>query len=334
MSADPSRSSLLSAKLSALVLAHVGPGERASVPFPGGAGLIDGSSSWVLVEGDPLKAFGPALVWAARQGADDVHLLVDEDAAVLARRATCFAPSPSVWQIDGRALLPVAPAPPAAPLPAPSAPSLAELLVDADLEVVVEQGIVRGEVRGLEVARVVHGASTAGMPLDEPILEVGVGHADRELTAMLHGGLSPLDQLARVVEIVRAQRRPGAERHPLNQLAPERWLRSLLLEDPARIGLRRLRPVEPAVARPNLRDTAVAMAAGEADDGARVVVACSVGVDLDLVPASADTRLSVDPEARLLLVVPERDAHAVTRDLAARLVRPAEVVTVDDHWRS
>lgn len=333
MSADPSRSSLLSAKLHALVTAHVGPVARTSVPFPGGAGLVDGTSAWILVEGDPLKAFGPALVWAARQGADDVHLLVEEEADVLARRAACFAPAPSVWRIDGRSLLAAAPAPPARPMPAPSAPALAELLVDADLEVVVEQGIVRGEVRGLEVARVVHGASTSGMPLDEPILEVGVGHADRELTAMLHGALSPIDQLTRVVEIVRHQRRAGAERHPLNQLAPERWLRSLLLEDPGRFGLARLHPVEPAVARPNLRDTAVAMAAGDAEDGAPVVVACSVGVDLDLVPAAADTRLSVDPDARLLLVVPDRDAHPVTRELAGRLVAPAELVTVDDGWR-
>jgi hypothetical protein len=334
MSADPSRLSLLSAKLQALVTAQVGPGERASAPFPGGAGLVGGASAWVLVEGDPLKAFGPALVWAARQGASDVHLLVEEHADVLARRATCFAPAPSVWRIDGRSLAAALPAPPSVPVPAPSAPALAELLVDADLEVVVEEGIVRGEVRGLEVARVVHGASTSGMPLDEPILEVGVGHADRELTAMLHGALSPLDQLSRVVGIVRQQRRAGAERHPLNQLAPERWLRALLLEDPARIGLRRLHAVEPAVARPNLRDTAVAMAAGETEAGAPVVVACSVGVDLDLVPAAADTRLSVDAGAGLVLVVPERDAHPVTRELAGRLVHPAELVTVEDDWRT
>ena len=53
---------------------------------------------------------------------------------------------------------------------APSAPALAELLVDADLEVVVEDGIVRGEVLGLEVARIVHGTTT-------------IGHADRRAGA-------------------------------------------------------------------------------------------------------------------------------------------------------
>ncbi|MEX2293393.1 MAG: hypothetical protein WD691_06350 [Acidimicrobiales bacterium] len=301
--------------------------------FPGGAGLVAGPSAWVLIDADPLKSFGPALVWATRQGASDVHLLVDGSADVLARRASCFSQPPTIWQIDETSLHAAAPADPAVPAPAPSAPALAELLVDADLEVVVEDGIVRGEVLGLEVARIVHGTTSTGIPIDDPTLEVGVGHADRELTAMLHGKLSPVDQLARVSEIVREHRRPGAERHPLNQLAPERWLRVCLQRTPERLGLADLHSIAPTVARPNLRDTAIAMARGATSDGDSVVVACSVGVDLDLVPAAADARLSAAPDARLVLVVPERDAHPVTRQLAASLVVPAEVVVVDDDWR-
>ncbi len=301
--------------------------------FPGGAGLVAGDVAWVLIDADPLKSFGPALVWAARQNAAEVHLLVDAEADVLARRASCFNASPSVWQVDGTSLTAAVPAAPAASPPAPSAPALAEVLVDAGVEVVVEDGIVRGEVKGLEVARIVHGTTSTGTAIDEPLLEVGVGHADREMTAMLHGALSPVDQLARVIEIVAGHRQPGAERHPLNQLAPERWLRSCLQEHPGRIGLSSLRSLAPAVARPNLRDTAIAMGMGETPDGETVVVACSVGVDLDLVPAAADARLSVAAAVRLILVVPARDAHAVTRELAARLLHPAEVVTVADDWR-
>lgn len=331
---DASRSSLLGAKLRGLVNGRFGAGDRTTLEFSGGAGLVDGTTAYVLVDGDPLKSFGPALVWANRQGAPHLHLLVDTHADVLARRASCFSPAPTVWRIDGTSLVAAEPAPPAVAEPAQPAPHLAELLVDADLEVIVEEGIVRGEINGLEVARVVHGETTSGTPLDEPMLEVGVGHADRELTAMLHGGLSPVDQLARVSEIVRSQRRIGAEPHPLNQLAAERWLRSSLITDPSRIGLRSLRPIAPAVARPNLRDRAVAMALGEDDAGAPVVVACSVGIDLDLVPSAADARLSVAPDARLLLVVPERDAHPVTADLAARLTVPAEVVPVPGDWRT
>jgi hypothetical protein len=329
-----SRSGLLAAKLRALVAAQLGPAERVPVDFPGGAGLVAGRQAWLLIDADPLKAFGPALVWADRQEVAEVHLLVEHQASILARRASCFREPPSVWQVDGTALELATPAPAAVAVDAEPAPALAELLVDADLEVLVEDGIVRGEINGLEVARIVHGHTSTGVPIDDPLIEVGVGHADRELTAMLHGGLSPVDQLARVAQIVRAQRRPGAERHPLNQLAPERWLRARLVADPTNIGLARLRPLAPAVARPNLRDRAVAMALGEGPDGEPVVVACSVGIDLDLVPAAADARLAAAPEARLLLVVPARDDHPVTRQLAARLRDPAEIVPIEGDWRT
>jgi hypothetical protein len=211
---------------------------------------------------------------------------------------------------------------------------LVELLVEAGVEVVVEGGVVRGEVNGLEVARVVHGETSVGVAIEEPLLEVGVGGADRELTAMMHAGLSSREQLGRVVEIVREHRRAGAERHPLNQLVPERWLRALLCRHPGAIGLAELRVVEPAVPRANLRDQGTAVAAGTAVDGSPVVVACSIGVDLELVPSAADSREAIDPEAELWLVMPERDDLPSTRRLAERLHQPARVVPVGDDWRS
>lgn len=332
---EPGRlASLLSAKLGALVRAQWGEVTGETADFPGGAALVAGTTGWLLLAATPLAALGPALVWADRRGLTEVHLLVEADAALVARRAGCFRDPPTVWAVAGTALEPAVPAPPAvAAVPAP-APELAELLVDADIEVVVEDGIVRGEVLGLEVARIVHGTTTSGTPIEEPVLEVGVGHADREMTALVHGNLPPVAQLARVIEIVRAQRRAGAEPHPLNQLAPERWLRATLVADPGRIGLAALRPAPPAVPRPNLRDPAVAVALGEDADGAPVVVACSVGVHLDLVPAAADARLALAPDAPLLLVVPARDAHPVTQALAARLAKPATLHPLDGDWRA
>ena len=193
---------------------------------------------------------------------------------------------------------------------------------------------MRGEVFGLEVARIVHGTTSTGTPIAVPVIEVGVGHADREMTAMVHAGLPPIDQLHRVRAIVLEHRRPDALRHQLNQLAPERWLRSLLVRDPGRIGCAELRPAPPAVPRPNLRDPAVAFALGVDAAGDAVVVAFSVGVHLDLVPAAADARAALAPGARLLLVLPTRDAHPVTQALAARLLDPAELVTIDDDWRA
>ena len=325
------RSSLLPAKLRALV---PDSGSLAPADFPGGAALVSSVAAWVLLDVDPLASLGPALVWASRRGSASLHVIVDGDASVVARRAALFADPPSVWTVTGTSLVPAAPAaPPEHPPPSP-APELAGLLVDADLEVVVEEGIVRGEVLGLEVARIVHGTTTAGTPVDGPVLEVGVGEADREMTALVHAGLPPVDQLARVIEIVRRHRRPDAPRHPLNQLAAERWLRARLVAQPDRVGLASLRPAPPAVPRPNLRDPAVAMAIGTDAEGADVVVACSVGVRLDLVPAAADARAALSPDARLLLVLPARDAHPVTQALAARLAQPAELVPVADDWRA
>ena len=325
---------LLAAKLTVLARPHLEGHEPTTLDFPGGAALVAGPAAWLLLDAAPVGSLGPALVWADRRAATEVHLVTDRDAGVLARRAALFDPAPTVWSVAGTDLVRAAADPVAVAAPALPAVDLAAFMVDADLEVLVEDGLVRGEVLGLEVARIVHGQSTSGIPLDEPLLEVGVGQADRELTGMLHGAMSPVDQLARVSEIVRELRRPEAERHPLNQLVPERWLRSLLVGDPGRLGLAALRPVPAAVPRANLRDRGIAVAVGEDREGASVVVACSVGVDLDLVPAAADTRLSVDPEAELLLVVPRRDAHPVTIALAARLVRPARVVPVDDDWRT
>jgi hypothetical protein len=333
-SSDPGqRARLNAAKLAALVRPHLGnePPEPVQAPF--GAGLLAGPAAWALLDGSPLVAFGPALVWADRQGATELNLLAEADTGVLARRAACFADPPRAWRVDGTELVPAAADPVPVAAPAEPAPDLAGLLVDAGLEVLVEDGTVRGEVAGLEVARIVHHRSSSGVPLDAPLLEVGVGQADRELTSMLHGALTPTDQLARVVDIVRQHRRPGAERHPLNQLVPDRWLRSRLIAHPERLGLATLRPIETAVPRPNLREPGAAAAIGTTAEGETVVVVCSVGVLLDLVPQAADTRQAAAPGARLVLVVPERDAHPVTRTLAARLVDPAEVVALPGDWR-
>ena len=297
-----------------------------------------GSIAWVLADEAPERTLGPALVWADRERVEELHVIVDGPAAAaatVARQAGLFAPpTPQVWAVAGTTLVPAAAAPPARQPDAPSPPELVDLLIDAGLEIVAEGGLVRGEINGLEVARVVHGTTTAGVPISEPQLEVGVGKADRELTAMVHGELAPVDQLARVVAIVREYRRPGAPRHPLNQLVPDRWLRAVLCRKPGIVGLASLRPAAGVRARANLTERNIAIAAGTAADGAPVVVACSVGIALDLVPCAADVRAAIDPAARLLLALPERDDHPGTRRLAARLRSPAEVVPIPGDWRA
>ena len=73
------------------------------------------------------------------------------------------------------------PVPVAAP-PDERALDLVPLLADAGATVVVEHGLVTGEILGLEVARVVTDDGGARV-------EVGVGRHDREAFGMLHGDL-------------------------------------------------------------------------------------------------------------------------------------------------
>jgi hypothetical protein len=68
-------------------------------------------------------------------------------------------------------------------------------------------------------------------------------------------------------------------------------------------------------------------------DGQPIVVVCSTGVYLDLVPSAADDRLAHAPDARLVLAVPARDAVPVTTELATRLRLPADVHAIEGDWR-
>jgi hypothetical protein len=328
----------------------VDPAAAAAPVDPAGARRSDattgGRRAWVLADSAAARALGPALVWADRHQVAELHLVADDAddrgaPGVLARQAAYFADPPAVWAVEGTSLVATTPSPLPPRVPAPAPPDLVDLLIDAGVEIVAEGGLVRGEINGLEVARIVHGETTAGEPIEAPQLEVGVGKADRELTAMVHSGLPAVAQLGRVVTIVREQRRPDALRHPLNQLVPDRWLRAVLCRAPGLVGLAALRPAEGPRPRPNLSERDVAIAVGEAADGDPVVVACSVGIALDLVPQAADARAAIDaaagadgPPSRLILAVPERDDHPTIHRLAAQLRVPADVVPIPGDWRA
>ena len=129
---------------------------------------------------------------------------------------------------------------------------------------------------------------------------------------------------------MRQDRRLDRPPHPLNRLARERLVRDLLVREPGRIDLVSLAPAPPPVPRPRLTEVAPCAALGYDGEGRVVVVVCSVGIDLDLVPWAADARLALAaPADRLLLVLPRRDAHPVTRALAEQLRHPAELVPLD-----
>jgi len=299
-------------------------------PLPFGAAVFHEGELWVLLGDQAARAVGPAMVWASRQTASGLHLLVDDQiaAGIVARRASLFAGPPQVWAVHGRVISPAAVAGAQVPIePTAVAREAAVVLHEAGLDVVVEHGEIRGEIRGLEVARVVI-TDDAGARVD-----VGVGRHDREAFAMVHGSVPTPEALASVISSVDRVRRPEAEPHPLRQLAPEGWLRWRLLADPSLIGLSELRVAEAALVRESVKDSGATIAFGRDHEGNDVVVACSVGIDLDLVPSAADARLALHPTALLMIVLPARDLHPAAQQLAAQLVHPAQFVSVEGDWR-
>ena len=332
---DPDRrAALAAAKLGALVRSTWADADpaAASGSFPGGAVLTepDGGRLWLFLEDAAVRRVGAALALAERSGARELHLLVTDGPAaeVVARRAALFADPPTVWHVDGATVqAAVAAAPATDPAPAPEAELYRPVLIEAGLEVVAEGGHLLGEVLGLETARVVVDERGAH-------IEAGVGRFDREVAAMMFAHLGELDSLARAVELVTAHRRAGEPRHPLNQLVPERWLRSVIVSRPELVGAQQLHAVGSAVPRANLKEAGVATAVGTDLDGRPLVVTATTGVDLEAVPAAADDRLAHAPDARLVLAVPAADALPVTTALAAHLRVPAEVVAIPGDWRS
>ena len=323
LSADQ-RSGLWRAKLRSLARDHFGRETGTDHAAPWGAAL-DTDGAWTaLIEASPERSFGQALVLAARNNASSLDLLVEEDAASVARRARLFDPSPSVWKVDGTGLALAEATSTESPQAAPLRDDLAELLALDDVRVIIEHGSIIGECRGLEVARI----TGAG---EEQRLDVGVGAYDQGAFAVINQHLSPRDSLIEVVAQVLTHRAEGARPHPINRLARERWVRSILLEDPTQVGLVELDVVEPMSPREGIKDVAIASALGLDDMGKRVLVACTVGIDLDAVPAAADLAARHDAD-RIVIVLPDRDRHPLVQAIAARSRRPIDFVTAPEPW--
>ena len=303
----------------------------------------------MIVEGDAHRALGPALAWSIRNGADSLDLVVDDgaDGGLLARRAAHFDTPIRVWISADRSLLAALPVPLDASGPPPAEHlEFRRLIESGGAEYAVEHGVVSGEVRGLEVCRVVDqptvgnlvdagdaegvGAPKIDAPASRPDgvqLEVGVGAPDREAFQLLHGDVPTVDALADVVRSVSAHRTEDAPQHPLNRLARERFLRWRAIADPSLVGLATLDAAETPVPRRNLKDAVPCIAAGAGADGRPVTVVFSSGVDLDLVPYVADVAETTDDD--LLIALPGRDLVPITRQMAGLLSPPVEFRTVE-----
>ena len=254
------RAALRAAKLAALVRDQRGEGTTNPAVYPGGSALARGTEGWVYADERPLRSLGGALAWATQHDLDELHLIVDgaEAAGHLARRATYFDQPPTVWVVDGRALVRAEPS--ALPIVEPVAADIAAhgaFMRRIGAVPVEEHGILAGEVYGLEVCRAFRDPDTGVARL-----EVGLGAADREAFRLIHGDDPPAEVAIEIVGRIAEHRRPGAPGHALNRLAAERRLRHALIEDPSMINARSLVAVPPPLPRTNLKDSIPCVASG------------------------------------------------------------------------
>jgi hypothetical protein len=311
-----------------------GSGAPAPTPVPLGAGAsstADGTT-WVLFEDLTPSSFAGALLHALRRGAVRLVVFADHGAAVAARLAGRFRFDIEVRAVHGATSHPADPAPLPVVLPGPDgAEGLLEQLRAHDLEVVLEDGSWRGELLGLEVARIVVWPEETGGD-GRLHLEAGVGRFDRDAAAAMHGGESPVAGLERAVRTVRERRHPGAPTHPLSLMARARWLRADALADPGLVGACRLDAAPTTFPATSVRHDVPAAALGATEGGDDLVVVFGAGAALDLAPVAADTRELLAPGARLRLVIAPRDHLPATDELAALLDPPVDVVEMAPGW--
>ncbi len=327
--------------------AETGESQLERVPYFAGTAAHDPVSSRlvVLVEAaqvdrDPLDIdplgprpprgwLGGAMVAAARCGATELHLMGDgslltgDDAR---RAAWCRIPT-HCWSVVGRELHPVPPVA-LADAPADEPDQLAKdeqvfvaMINAAGATPVVEQGVLRAEVLGLEVGRVQRDLET-----DMAYLAVGVGKHDRLAQSMMNAAVAPAVALKEAVAAVAVHRKPGAASHPANTVARSRWLREMVIADPKRFGFEAPCRRVAATVVSDLKASGVASLSAVMN-GQPLLVGCVAGVDLDAPSDLLDTAARAG-FTRVLMIVPSADDFPAVRVACETLSPSPGVVPV------
>ncbi len=280
---------------------------------------------FAVIDTDHVRSLGAVALWAGRAPTERIIVCTDAAGSELARRAGSLVLPAEVHTHVG------ADTTPAEPLPVDPAPVLSDehlawgdRFAAAGARPVDDHGRLVAEVVGLEMAR------TEPDPAGGVAIEVGVGRADREIHGMLDVGVDVDRVLSDTAALVAGFRVPGGM-HPLHRVARARWLRSVVLDDPAVVGMD-----GPGIPLPPLRsvDTVLvdepAAALFTGGDGSRVLVAATVGFDPDLGPELADLaeRSLAD---RVLVAAPSRDVALVQRSLAT-VELDVELIETAEPW--
>lgn len=315
------RSRLLSVKLAALVRTQADADFDSFrvEPCAVGAALVSDASIWILIDGDASRLLGPSLAWALRAASKtsqvEIHLIAEEHAGLLARRAEQFHLPLHIWTTAGSDLRPAEKIPfPATDVDNEAIDEFLRVISAGGAEPLVEHGVVVGEVRGLEICRVVVDRDSGSRRL-----EVGIGAHDREAFAMVHGEKPTHDAIASVVDAVMAHRFVDAPFHPYNNLAAERFARWRAVQTPEIIGFQTLRTVDPPVHRLNVKDAVPCVAQGITIEGRDCMAVFVHGIDLDVVPFAVDSAAMYGLDAVTIVSRPQ-DITSSVRALAAACV--------------
>lgn len=314
---------LLVAKLGALVRDIGVSGVPLGAPGGGGAATRHEDVAYVLhAPENGIRSLGPALLWTARAGLEQLVLFSDSHAGDLARRAKLFdAIEISVREVVGASSnLAPATALVSPPVLSPKVMALSETLASAGTTPVEDFGRLVGEVAGLEVVRATGGDSGS------VTIGVGVGQADRELHELVHSNLETSAAIARAAAMVAPHRQPGAPAHPLNRLARGRWLRAIAVDDPSAVGVGVLNPVPPLRASATVLENDPPAALSDS-----AVVVFSDGVDPDLVPEALEYRQRHGSQLELVLAIAAKD-RLPTIDRLIALCRDTRVVAIPSPW--
>lgn len=294
------------------VAADAGAAQANVTSRDGVAVAVADGAAWGIVDSEPHRSLAHIVLHAYRAHAAQLTMVVHGESALIhgaaaARRAQWIGMSTTVCQLVERAPQPIEPSAIVADHePAAAHRSFVDQIRSAGAEVVIEHGVVCGEVSGLEVCRVVDGPEGAE-------LSVGVGRHDRMAGEMLYGIDGAQNRLAEVVDEVRARRRDDAEPHPLQRLAPERLLRQRLVAEPSLVGADTLMPV-PGLER---KESVLSPSPAFAWDGSTgTMVTATTGLDLGAWPDAVDMADHLGA-ARIIIAMPARNRLRAHDDLCA-----------------
>ena len=311
--------SLTVTKLKSLVTALGFSDSYSHESFQTGAVLFDESRCFVYSAVQNISPLAVALSHHATNENTEIHLLVDQIDPGLWEQIFGFDLDLKLWIVDGTNLV-------EHPKPLPHRPVKIrqEAVVQGkkfgkfDCDVIAEHGVLRAEVNGLEVARVVQNAE------NQFEISVGVGDYDQSAYQVMHGNIAVERNLTKVISTVKKYRTKAGPAHPLNRISRSRWLIAEAIADPSFLGIDELNFVEPLLPRNDVTKDQACSAIGRKENSI-VLVLASTGIDLDLVPQATGQIFRHNPEI-VLLLLPAQDHHpAISRQARYLSVQPTFV---------